>query len=155
MSKKQRPGEIDINSIYVNKEDKIYNRHKTPKPDKQRECAFTQWKDYYIADFHPNLTENIINEPIESPITGETEFVTMNLLTVLSFGEISTYLADRIRTAVTKARLTGASPQKALHDIIIDEIELGDQAIISQAFKNTVQVGNSNPDTWWAEAGIK
>ena len=89
--------------------------------------SFDQWKEFYIADYKPNLAENVIEEPVENPITHKTEFVKFTLMKAMDIGYISEYLADRVRTAMMKANLTGESPAAGLHDLIIQEIELRDR----------------------------
>ncbi len=146
---------IDLGDIYVNSQTRSFNRYKTPKKRKFNECPFEQWKEYYIADRSPNLTENIINEPVTSPLTGEMEFLKVPLLTVLNFGEISDYLAERIRSEITKANLTGVSPAGGLRDLVLEEIKLGNTAIINKVFKNAPDSQNGGKaETWWREQGI-
>ena len=120
--------------------------------------SFDQWKEFYIADFKPNLTENVIEEPVENPITHKTEFVKFTLMKAMEIGYISEYLADRVRTAMMKANLTGESPAAGLHDLIIQEIELRDRTIIDMVFGKNVPAHaapEKAPDTWWAEEGMK
>ena len=140
--------------VYVNKRDRMFDRYKVPKSAKHQECPYSQWKEYYIADHQPNLSENIVDEPMESPLTGEMEFVKVNLLTVLSFGEISEYLSNRIRTEITKADLTGTNPKSGLRKLVLEEISLGDKAVISKVFRSGGNEDEPAPDTWWAEQGM-
>jgi hypothetical protein len=120
--------------------------------------SFDQWKEFYIADYKPNLTENVIEEPLEDPRTHKTEFVKFGLMKALDIGYISEYLSDRVRTAVMKANLTGESPAAGLRELIIQEVNLGDRTVMDMIFgKNApTHAGKDKaPDTWWAEEGIK
>ncbi len=143
-----------MSDIYINKSELVYNNYKTPKGDKNRQCPFSQWKEYYIADMQPNLSEEIIHEPMENPLTGEMEFVKMNLLGILSFGESSEMMGDNIRTAITKASLTGQPIAGPLRELVRQEIELGNQTVISAVFKGVPTEKADGADTWWAEEGI-
>ncbi len=119
--------------------------------------SYDRWREYYIADYKPNLAENVLEEPLENPVTHKMEFVKLSLMKAFDVGTISEYLADRVRTAVMRANLVGESPASGLHDLIIREIELGDRTIIEMVFgKNApVNAGQEKaPDTWWAEEGI-
>ncbi len=118
--------------------------------------SFDQWREFYIADYKPNLAENVLEEPLENPLTRKTEFVKLSLMNAFDIGTISEYLADRVRTAVMKANLTGESPAAGLHDLVIREIELGDRTVIGMVFgkNNPTNAGPEKaPDTWWAEEG--
>jgi len=120
--------------------------------------SFDQWKEFYIADYKPNLAENVIEEPVENPITHKTEFVKFTFMKAMDIGYISEYLADRVRTAVMKANFTGESPASGLHDLIIREIELRDRTIIDMVFGKNAPANaapEKAPDTWWAEEGMK
>ncbi|MCR4891439.1 MAG: hypothetical protein K5989_04545 [Lachnospiraceae bacterium] len=144
-----------LSNIYVNAKDKIFDRYKMPKRRDFRECPYEQWKDYFIADHCPNLSENVINEPVECPLTGEMEFLKVSLLTVLSFGEISDNMAERIRGEANKAMLTGQSLSGKLRELVLEEIKLGNNAIINKLFKSAGANNGKEADTWWEEAGIK
>ena len=96
--------------------------------------SYKQWKEFYIADFRPNLSENVLEEPLENPVTHDMEFVKFSLMDAFEIGYISEYLSDRVRTAVMKANLTGESPASHLHDLVVKEIELGDRTIIGMVF---------------------
>ena len=144
----------ELSTVYKNKDDNTYNHYKLPKSDSRRQCSYEQWKEYYIADYAPNLSEEVVNEPIESPGSGKLEFVKLNLLAILGFGEKSGLLADRIRTEVTKAIYTGKSPSSGLRDMVLKEIELGNPIIIRKCFGDKAEAQAANADTWWAEEGI-
>ena len=120
--------------------------------------TYKQWKEFYIADFKPNLAENVLEEPLENPVTHDMEFVKYSLMDAFEIGFISEYLSDRVRTAVMKANLTGESPASLLHDLVIKEIELGDRTVIGMVFGKSLPanaVHDKKPDTWWAEEGIR
>ncbi|MCR4590955.1 MAG: hypothetical protein K5668_09055 [Lachnospiraceae bacterium] len=119
--------------------------------------SYDQWKEFFIADFKPNLAENVVEEPLENPITHKTEFVKFNLMHAFEIGYISEYLADRVRTAVMKASLTGESPASLLHDLVIQEINLGDRTVMGMVFGKSMPANaapEKAPDTWWAEEGM-
>lgn len=119
--------------------------------------SYDRWREYYIADYKPNLAENVLEEPLENPLTHKTEFVKLSLMNAFDIGNISEYLADRVRTAVMKANLVGESPAAGLHDLVIREIELGDRTIIGMVFGKNAPMNaqqEKTPDTWWAEEGI-
>ena len=81
-----------------------------------------------------------------------------SLMKAFDIGYISEYLSDRVRTAVMKANFTGESPAALLHDVVIQEIELGDKTIIGMVFGKNAPMNagpEKAPDTWWAEEGIK
>ena len=145
----------ELNTVYINKEDTVYNNYKTPKSDKKRKGSYEQWKEFYIADYAPNLSEEIVSGPVENPATGELEFIKLTLLEILAFGDVSGVLAQRIRTEVTKAAYTGKSPASGLRDLVLKEIELGDQIVINKCFVGKASKKAGNADTWWAEEGIK
>ncbi|MBO6132880.1 MAG: hypothetical protein J6P05_00910 [Lachnospiraceae bacterium] len=145
----------ELTTVYTNKEDTVYNSYKTPKSDKKKKGSYEQWKEFYIADYAPNLSEEIVNEPVENPATGELEFIKLSFLDILSFGDKSGVLAQRIRTEVVKAAYTGKSPAAGLRDLVLKEIELGDKIVIDKCFSGTVQHKGHSADTWWAEEGIK
>ncbi len=118
--------------------------------------SYEQWREFYIADFKPNLAENVLEEPLENPLTHKTEFVKLSLMNAFDIGTISEYLSDRVRTAVMRANFVGDSPAAGLHDLVIREIELGDRTVIGMVFgKNnpTNAAPEKAPDTWWAEEG--
>ena len=117
---------------------------------------YEQWKEFYVADFKPNLTENVIEEPLENPVTHKMEMVKFSLMNAFEIGYVSAYLADRVRTAVMRANYTGESPASGLHDLIMQEIKLGDKTIINMVFGKSMPSNASEPapDTWWAEEGI-
>ena len=118
--------------------------------------SYEQWREFYIADFKPNLAENVLEEPLENPLTHKTEFVKLSLMNAFDIGTISEYLADRVRPAVMRANFVGESPANGLHDLVIREIELGDRTVIGMVFgKNnpTNAAPEKAPDTWWAEEG--
>lgn len=118
--------------------------------------SYEQWREFYIADFKPNLAENVLEEPLENPLTHKTEFVKLSLMNAFDIGTISEYLADRVRTAVMRANFVGESPSNGLHDLVIREIELGDRTVIGMVFgKNNPAnaAPEKAPDTWWAEEG--
>ncbi len=120
--------------------------------------SYLQWKEFFIADFKPNLAENVVEEPLENPVTHKTELVKFSLMDAFDIGLISEYLSDRVRTAVMKANFTGESPAALLHDIVIQEINLGDKAIINMVFGKSMPthaVPEKAPDTWWAEQGMR
>ncbi len=120
--------------------------------------SYEQWKDFYIADFKPNLAENVIEEPLENPVTHKLELVKFSLMDAFEIGYISEYLSDRVRTAVMKANLTGGSPAALLHDVVIKEIDLGDKTIINMVFGKSMPANaapEKAPDTWWAEQGMR
>ena len=119
--------------------------------------SYDQWKEFYIADFKPNLTENVVEEPLENPVTHKTEMVKFSLMNAFDIGYISEYLADRVRTAAMKANFIGESPAALLHDLVIQEIELGDKTIIGMVFGKSLPNNaekDKAPDTWWAEQGM-
>ena len=119
---------------------------------------FDQWKDFYIADQKPNLSEYVIEEALQIPGTNEMDFVKLTLLQALDIGHISVYLADRVRTIVTLSLLTGKRPTEGLHDLIIEEIELNDQSIINLVFGSNAPMNakkDVKADTWWAEEALK
>ncbi|SKB59002.1 hypothetical protein SAMN06296386_102334 [Lachnospiraceae bacterium] len=121
-------------------------------------ASFDQWKEYYIADQKPNLSELVLEEPLKIPGTDEMDFVKLTLLQALDIGHISVYLADRVRTIVNMSLFTGKDPAEGLHDLIIEEIELNDQSIINLVFgKKAPSAANKNAkaDTWWAEEALK
>ncbi len=118
--------------------------------------SYDRWREFYIADYKPNLAENVLEEPLENPITHKTEFVKLSLMNAFDIGNISEYLADRVRTAVMRANFVGESPASGLHDLVIREIELGDRAIITMVFGKNAPMNAEKekaPDTWWAEEG--
>ena len=118
---------------------------------------FDQWKDFYIADQKPNLSEYVIEEALQIPGTNEMDFVKLTLLQALDIGHISVYLADRVRTIVTLSLLTGKRPAEGLHDLIIEEIELNDQSIINLVFGSKAPMNakkDVKADTWWAEEAL-
>ncbi len=120
--------------------------------------SYLQWKEFYIADFKPNLAENVLEEPLENPVTHKMEFVKFSLMDAFDVGLISEYLSDRVRTAVMKANLTGESPAALLHDVVLQEIELNDRTVINMVFGKSMPVNaaaEKAPDTWWAEEGMR
>lgn len=119
--------------------------------------SYDQWKEFYIADFKPNLAENVLEEPLENPVTHKLELVKFSLMDAFEIGYISEYLADRVRTAVMKANLTGESPAANLHDVVIQEINLNDRTVIGMVFGKSLPTHatpEKAPDTWWAEQGM-
>ena len=95
---------------------------------------------------------------MENPVTHDMEFVKFSLMDAFEIGFISEYLSDRVRTAVMKANLTGESPASLLHDLVVQEIELGDRTVIGMVFGKSLPANaaqEKKPDTWWAEEGIR
>ena len=82
-------------------------------------CSFKTWKELYIIDYKPNLTELIINEVVKD------RMIVINLLGLFNIAEELDGFADYLRQTLMLEAYTGKSQQEKLKWLIKFNFEHG------------------------------
>lgn len=85
----------------------------------RKKCDFGLWKDLYIADYKPDLTEIIIEEVMQGKL------VKLNLLSLFNIAESVELFADYLRSKLMVQAYTGQSQREKLKWLVEFNIEHG------------------------------